>query len=26
MYGFDFGIKYHIPGRAKDKAIFRKFE
>lgn len=24
MYGFDIGIKYHIPKRQKDKSIFKK--
>ena len=26
MYGFDLGVRYHIPKRAKDKAVFHKFE
>lgn len=25
MYGFDLGIKYHIPSRAKNKSVFKKF-
>jgi len=25
FYGFDLGIKIHLPGRAKDPAVFKKF-
>ena len=24
MYCFDLGVKYHIPNRVKDKAVFKK--
>jgi|WetSurMetagenome_2_1015567.scaffolds.fasta_scaffold03332_7 hypothetical protein len=26
FYGFDIGIRFHIPGRAKDPKVFNKFE
>ena len=26
MYGFDLGVKYHIPKRSKDKSVFKKFQ
>lgn len=26
FYGFDLGIKIHLPGRAKDPAVFKKFK